>query len=187
MQLYLRGAFQEDPCEGLVTLFQNPSLCVCYSNRVHFQRFIPLFLAAFPLSLPLSSPLTFFAQFIRVLQCFLLLLTVLPMAIEASMGTRAMNPVGKCWEKESRLHGGCWQVHLPPIPCKNAVSAPQNVFWGSLSSCPGAVRCSPAPSQGDQVSLEQLLLGLCTLSCWQKEEFTDLFYLFTVGLFFSPL
>lgn len=53
---------------------------------------------------------------------------VLPVAVEATMGRREMNPMGKRWEKESRLHRGWCQIHLPPIHCKNAVSAPQNVF-----------------------------------------------------------
>lgn len=56
----------------MVTLFRNPSLCISYSNRVHFQRFIPLFLAASPLSLPLSSPLTSLWLFSSVYQDFVM-------------------------------------------------------------------------------------------------------------------
>jgi len=73
-----------------------------------------------------------------------------------------MNPVGRSWEREAQLCGGCRQVRLPSVLSKNVVSAPQNSpsLPFSLKLEGAAYRCI-TPNYADL--LPQLIFGGCTL------------------------
>lgn len=161
---------------GHSPFFRNPSLCICYGNRVHFQRFIPLLLAAFPLSVALSSPLTSVWLFFPVYQGFVMFPAAPHSMSSAAYGDRCHN--GKegdesCGETLGKRIQASWRV-LPGTSAsdllqKCCVCAPKRVL-GIHILVPLSSPVLPCTLLGGQVPLEQLPLGLCTLSCWQKEE-----------------
>lgn len=154
----------------------NPSLCICYDNRVHSQRFIPLLLVAFPCSLPLSSPLTSLWLFFPVYQGFVMFPAAPHSTSSAAHGSRCHHgkegdescgeTLGERIQASRRVLPGTSASHRLQKCC---VCTPKYVL-GICILVPLSNPVLPCSLTRGQVPLEQLPLGLCTLSCWQKGE-----------------